>query len=320
MVFFITVLRAIAACIITNAHYTGIYPTDLIANGGLIGDVIFFAVSGYCLYNPGFSFFKWYGKRIYRVFIPTWVITILFLIIGYFSFSEKFWFHYFIYPTDYHFVGSIIVLYIPYFFIVKYDVLKRNIPIIMGIIALFMFLIYIIFYDKSYYHIDTVREPFIRFLFMESMLLGAYFKNKDETFRDNFSYKWCLFMFLTFIAYFASKMYFLTSSSFLKLQILNQILIFSFLYCLFRVFSGLDAKLLKFPLQIKKAITFIANITLEIYLVQYFLIDALRPIFRFPINWIVLTLSILISAVTLHYICEVIFKLLGKFSANVKKA
>ena len=47
MVTFITFLRAIAACLITNAHYTGIYPTDLIANGGLVGDVIFFAVSGY---------------------------------------------------------------------------------------------------------------------------------------------------------------------------------------------------------------------------------------------------------------------------------
>lgn len=51
MIFFITVLRALAACLITNAHYTGIYPIEIIANGGLIGDVLFFAVSGYCLYN-----------------------------------------------------------------------------------------------------------------------------------------------------------------------------------------------------------------------------------------------------------------------------
>lgn len=46
MIFFITVLRALAACLITNAHYTGIYPIEIIANGGLIGDVLFFAVSG----------------------------------------------------------------------------------------------------------------------------------------------------------------------------------------------------------------------------------------------------------------------------------
>ena len=41
MIFFITVLRALAACLITNAHYTGVYPTDIIANGGLVGDVLF---------------------------------------------------------------------------------------------------------------------------------------------------------------------------------------------------------------------------------------------------------------------------------------
>lgn len=41
MVMFITFLRALAACLITNAHYTGVYPIDLIANGGLIGDVFF---------------------------------------------------------------------------------------------------------------------------------------------------------------------------------------------------------------------------------------------------------------------------------------
>ena len=67
MIFFITCLRALAACLITNAHYTGIYPIDLIANGGLIGDILFFAVSGYCLNNVKTLYPRWYGKRIYRV-------------------------------------------------------------------------------------------------------------------------------------------------------------------------------------------------------------------------------------------------------------
>lgn len=32
MIFYITFLRALAAILITNAHYVGVYPTDLIAN------------------------------------------------------------------------------------------------------------------------------------------------------------------------------------------------------------------------------------------------------------------------------------------------
>jgi hypothetical protein len=46
---FIILIRALAAIVITNAHYTGVYPTDLIANGGLLGDVLFLSVSGFCI-------------------------------------------------------------------------------------------------------------------------------------------------------------------------------------------------------------------------------------------------------------------------------
>jgi peptidoglycan/LPS O-acetylase OafA/YrhL len=87
VIFFITFLRALAACFITNAHYTGIYPTDLIANGGLIGDVLFFAVSGYCLFNVKYElsvkgFAGWYGKRIWRVYPPVLIMTAIFMIAG----------------------------------------------------------------------------------------------------------------------------------------------------------------------------------------------------------------------------------------------
>ena len=48
--------------------------------------------------------------------------------------------------------------------------------VIAGIVIVHM-LVYIFIYDKSFYHIDTVREPMIRFLFFEAMLIGAYFKS-----------------------------------------------------------------------------------------------------------------------------------------------
>ena len=42
-------------------------------------------------------------------------------------------------------------------------------------------------------------------------------------------------------------------------------------------------------------------------LVQYVLIDVLRPIGHFPINWIVLTSAILAIAFVLHKVCELIY-------------
>ena len=56
---FIVYLRAICAMVITNAHYEEIYPVSIIANGGLLGDVLLFSISGYCLYNIKTDFIRW---------------------------------------------------------------------------------------------------------------------------------------------------------------------------------------------------------------------------------------------------------------------
>lgn len=232
--FFITFLRALAACFITNAHYTGIYPTDIIANGGLIGDVLFFAISGYCLYGIKYElslkgFGLWYGKRIWRVYPPVIIMTGCYMLLGAYSLADHGFVWWYIFPTYYHFVASIIVLYIPFFFIMKVDGLRKNIIwVMLGIFAIWL-AIYIVFYDKSYYHIDTVREPMIRFLFMESMLLGAWFRHNDSRLRNKIAIKYPIIMIVSFLAYFASKLLFSLKREFSGFQFLNQIMIFIFL-------------------------------------------------------------------------------------------
>ena len=307
MVFYITVLKALAACLITNAHYTGIYPTDLIANGGLIGDVVFFAVSGYCLTNIKMKFPRWYGKRLVRCYLPVILATAVYMLLGAYSLSEQSFLWWYGYPTYYHFVASIVLLYIPFYFIMSIPKLKANIPLVMAAIGAVYLLVYIFFYDKSYYHIDAVREPMIRFLFMESMLLGAYFKQKDERYRNRVSWWHILALLASFALYFVSKFVFSKGGTVLGyLQILNQVLILVLLYFMLRVFSGLDARLEGMPKWIKKAISYIATITLEIYVVQYVLIDWIRPLFGFPLNWLALTAAIFAAAVVLHYVCKLI--------------
>lgn len=306
MVFFITVLRALAACLITNAHYTGIYPTDLIANGGLIGDVLFFAVSGYCLYNVKMPFPRWYGKRLYRIYPSILIMTLVYVLLGAYRLTEHNAVWWFVYPTNYHFVASIIVLYIPFYFCMKIDWIRKYLVGVMVAVAVIWILVYLAIYDKSYYHIDTVREPMIRFLFMESMLLGAWFKQNDQKIGNNFKV-WYPFATLgTFLVYFASKLLFSRRENLSQFQILNQIAIFSLLVLMFMTFAGLDSRLEKLPSWIRKAIGFISSITLEIYAVQYVLIEVIRPLGHFPINWIILTVAILVAAFVLHKVCELI--------------
>ncbi len=321
MVFFITVLRALATCLITNSHYTGVYPTDLLANGGLIGDILFFAVSGYCLYNVRLSFPRWYGKRLWRILLPVWIATAVFMAFGAYSLSVMPWYRWYLYPTYYHFVASILVLYVPFYFIVKIPLLQKHLPWVMGGIALVAVVLYLFFYDRSYYHIDTVREPFIRFLFLESMLLGAYFRQNDSRFRRTTPLnRWFWgFSAICFAGYFASKMAFSRFAQLSDWQLLNYMIIFALLYCLFRAFAGADAGLEKMPRPFKAVLSFLADMTLEIYLVQYVLIDYLRPIFGFPLNWFVLTVSILACAYLLHLLCERIYKAVDCVTAMRQK-
>lgn len=178
---FIVLIRALAAIVITNSHYTGVYPTDLIANGGLLGDVLFFAVSGYCLANTKGGFGKWYLRRFVRVYIPAWVMTIIYMVLG--AYVVTGWqdvVDFFVWPTHWHFVASIILLYVPLFFVSKHiEMNSRNYRRIAGILMFVQLIIYMSVYDKSYYHIDKVREPMIEFLFFQAMLLGLYFRWKS---------------------------------------------------------------------------------------------------------------------------------------------
>ena len=309
MIFFITFLRALAACFITNSHYAGIYPTDLIANGGLIGDVLFFAVSGYCLYNVKYDlsvrgFAGWYGKRIWRVYPPVLIMTALYMAFGAYKLSEHGLVWWYLYPTYYHFVASIIVLYIPFFFVMRIKALKENLVPIMGVLGIVWLAVYLLFYDKTYYHIDTVREPMIRFLFMESMLLGAWFRHNDKKLRNCFRAIDPGIVLISFCVYFASKLLFSRRASLANLQFLNQIAIIVLLYFLFRTFCGLDGRLEKLPVPLKRVIQFLSDMTLEIYVVQYVLIDVVRSLkLFFPLNWLLLTAGILLVAFVLHKGC-----------------
>lgn len=186
---------------------------------------------------------------------------------------------------------------------------EKHLPIVAGGVAIVCLILYFTVYDRGYYHIDTVREPMIRFLFMESMLLGAWFKQHDQEFRSRFKMWYPIATLGMFLVYFASKLLFSRRQSLAEFQILNQFAIFALLILVFMTFMGLDAKLEEMPQRLKKVIRFISSITLEIYLVQNVLIAMLRPIGHFPVNWVILTTCILAEAFLLHKVCEVIYKL-----------
>ena len=309
MVFFITCLRALAAIVITNSHYNGVYPLELIANGGLLGDIIFFSVSGYCLYNVKGSFPRWYGKRIYRIYPPVFIVTTFYIVTGVFDINNHSFFGWYIYPTHFHFIASIMLLYILYYIVLKIQFLHNHLGLVMlGVFVIYL-IIYLFFYDKSFYHIDVVDEFMVRFLFFESMLLGAWLRKEDKRFRNS---KHRIFFLCAAIlsagVYFISKTAFVHIERIAFLQILNPIFIIITLFFVFALAASLDCKLERLPKWIRSIIKFISNITLEIYIVQIPIIGFLQPIGHFPLNWVAITASIIISAWLLHMICKLFYK------------
>lgn len=314
MFFFINFLRAIATCLITNSHYDRVYPISLMANGGLLGNVLFFAVSGFCLSNvkDEFSiigFAKWYKKRITRIYLPMTIVTVILLQIGHYKMTESqnliYWL---VFPTPYNFIAAIIILYAPFFVVTRIPVIKDNLNIMILVVFIVAMCVYIIAYDKSTYRIDNVAEPYIGFLYFESMLLGALFKDDEETFHNkDVNFYEILSILLMIIVYFVSKVSFSRGLISSRFQIINQIILYILLYFIFRVSMKADAKLEAIPSYIKKVIIFLSGLTLEIYLVQLFILQKTKDLnIVFPINWMIITSMIIVAAYTLHLISKTI--------------
>lgn len=315
-----TLLRAIAAILITNSHYIGVYPNDIIANGGLLGDVIFFALSGFVLVNIKTTFISWYKKRLIRIYPTIWIITFVYISLGYYTYQKWNLFSYFIFPTYYHFITSIILLYIPYYFIIKYESIKSRLQYVIYLLIGIQLSVYVFIYDKSYYHIDIVREPMIRFLFLISMIMGAYFRLNHKKYKDKFSFKDWITMILIFVAYFLSKLSLLKFAELSFIQILNQYILIALLYFIFRCFSGIESKINKIPIWIKSIYQFIAMITLQIYAVQYVIIPRFAYLI-FPINWLVITALIIVAAFLLYIVSykvsEIFYKLVDGIGSKL---
>lgn len=304
---FVCWLRVLAAALITNAHYEEVYPLSILANGGLLGDVLFFALSGFCLFPVKKKLITWYGGRLKRIYPSVWIITAVYMLLRFYpvtgirqAASLLF------YPTYYHFVASILLLYFLFFVVAKYIVADpeqcmRRFAVIASAAAAAYLLLYWTVYDRSYYHIDSVHEPMIRFLFFGAMLIGMYCRiHVEQVTRPARFWHWCAAGALLPV-YFASKLLFARGLVPCVLQWVNQILLLALLFFLFRCIAGLEDSLKKAPVKVRSIVGGLAGMTLEIYLVQYALIPRLN-IGPFPFNYLLVSGGIFAAAWILRFI------------------
>lgn len=115
-----TATRALAALLIVNSHLESYYPVRALADGGLIGNLLFFLVSGLGL---GLSartgqepFHKWYLRRLMRIYPAVWICLIPTAVLmsgNWQRWGAGEYFGALIWPlTGYHFLMRIIVYYV----------------------------------------------------------------------------------------------------------------------------------------------------------------------------------------------------------------
>lgn len=308
MVEFITWIKALAAILITNSHLGHVYPVEALATGGLIGNLLFFAVSGYCLYNIKLPFHKWYIKRLLRIYPAVWIATIVCLALGtYHIDSLTQGIRLFLYPTYYHFIASILILYVPFYAVARHSGRVQNpqryLAIIGGLLAITYMLVYTIVYDTSYYHIDTVEEPMILFLYFAAMLMGAWLRTQSEPQVINWLVPMGLFISLGIYAY--TKLSVSNGLISPKYQYLNQISILVLIWMLLQTGRHINPVLKTIPTFLRKSAAFISAITLEIYLVQYLVLrSTVVQGTTFPCNLLISIAGIASSAYLLHLIVK----------------
>lgn len=156
---------------------------------------------------------------------------------------------FFFWPTHWHFVASIIILYIPLYFISKFiEMNTKNYVKTASLIFVLQLVFYFTIYDRSYYHIDSVYQPMIEFLFFQSMLMGVYFRWRcNEVGYCNMKLKleYIIIGSILLGIYFLSKILFVKYSLIANFQILNQVILGCLLYVLFLIFVTLEVNMQK---------------------------------------------------------------------------
>jgi len=122
------ILQCLAALLIANSHLEGLYPHSWMAADGLIGNSLFFFLSGYGLVRSEQKnhrpFINYYQRRILRIYPSLWLVIILFQLgLGetWRSWTTENYVKHFIYPTEYGYIRQIMFFYIPFFFLARWQ-------------------------------------------------------------------------------------------------------------------------------------------------------------------------------------------------------
>ena len=289
-------LRCIATLLITNSHFTPLYPGRLsfLSFGGLFGNCLFFFISGYCLTNIRVSFPDWYFKRIRRIYLP-YLLLLPFLLLSARPFFQNPF--YILFPIKpYHFLPTIITLYPFYYLCVRLNQKGRlKLQYSFALAVAFQLLYYFLILDYENANMTEHYSVIGLSSYLIVMLLGGMLKlgYVPEALRNGrVTISGAAITFALYVL-----------QSFIPLpgvfKILQWVLSIAFAFCVsaFCVSAfliALEERLPTFP-QVNR----LSDMTLEIYMTQYLIIEPFSAE-RFPVGILLCVISIFAVADCLH--------------------
>jgi peptidoglycan/LPS O-acetylase OafA/YrhL len=296
-------VRFLAIVLITNSHLHHLYPISQMGTGGAIGNALFFTLSGYGLAvsdrHQRRSFPVWYRRRFMRIYPSLFLVSLADFMLNrsWFTWRTTDYITALVWPTQFWFIGAIMIFYPLFFVVLRYDDRRAFICGIALLSVVYMGW-YVFFVDLSTY---TIEGPhYFKWIFyLLMMFFGGYLATPPICIPQGTA-KHLLLLLSALLAYLGVIL--VIGAGFGKVQALIHVLTIPIVYLLLTLSKS--TFVLRNVLMRKIGfflVCLVAGLTLEIYLLQSMVYSSPVVIaLPFPANigvfWcIVVLLALLVS-------------------------
>lgn len=304
------ILFTIAAWLIVNSHLEKFYPIAWLAADGLLGNSLFFFVSGYGIQKTLLVDRRWkrfFSRRLIRIYPAIFLVLIAQISIQYpdqLDLSNVFYF--FVWPTQYTYIKFIIPFYAALW-------MFSNVKARLLVLSLIASVIFYIFSILAYWPLENnlslgaLPQVFWFTFFWCVTASGALWARKDWP--GQFSVGRLALVAAAALVYFAAKLMAVLAGLIPILFPLLHILCFALIALMFWTLSDpeLVSKVTGWPL-VGWIIALTAPVTLELYICHEVLlrVTELEQRVWFPLSLVVFAIASLAFAWCVHWVCKLV--------------
>lgn len=309
-------LKVIAVLLITNSHFSTLYKdvNPGLATGGVPGDALFFFASGFALTlgKSAKGTYSGFVKNKLRRLLPTFIVWNI--IASFMTFKNIAWDDFLLVP-EYWFIQCIFVMYLLVFPFLHMNKKTFVLLTITSVAIMFFAMLVAPYPDRSVYNDITLRY----FCYLTPFFFGLYCGINDYRIRASRSKFDGLISLLFFVSYFVLISYGKCQENWrYYTEIFTLIPLNLFIFFAYRFFTGgtLISNICRLKITYAP-VKFLSTLTLQIYVVQFYVItDKFNSIF--PLNVLIVFALILIWAYILNVCTKIFEQTLSKEPWDVK--